>query len=295
MRRILTQQGIPLADLIVEKPRLESDEALLGVGSTDVWSYAGFVRAPRLLLCDARSHVWFENLVLIGLFHVTGSPEDFAARLYSRTGPRGEPFNERLLRDTTHQVVRALTEHLGRTVAPREKAGIFEVLARHATEDSRPDPLKAANDGMTHFLLDVPAWKWLSGLVRGSHVMAFDQAPFSASCVTAVRNWLDLTNARLGLCFFIEREVAFEPPAAELPDSESARVIIHESDGKLVLRAMQEWSQSLPPKKKRKASGNKGMLMMDDDWEAWCERIMSTDGLMQDQITELAAALHKAP
>lgn len=298
VRRTLTQQTVSLADLVVLRPRLSSDEALLGVGSTDVWSYAGFVRAPRLILVDARSCVWFENLVLIGLFHIVGTPEDFSSRLFSRTGARGQPFDERLLRDTFHHITRAVAEHLGRSVSPRERAGIFEVLVRHAAEDLRPEPVNAANDAMTHFLLDQPAFNWLSGLVRNSHVLVLREAPFENPCINTISNWLEQTTARLALCFFIDHDAIMHKPEVdhELPNTETTRVITSESDGRLTFSTLSEWTPakalraSLSGRNEVPESSKK--LFVDEDWDAWCERILTTDAALRDaEVDALAQAL----
>lgn len=122
----------PLSLLPADLVPLASHEAIVGVGDDpfSLWTLAANLQAPCLVAVTARRAVYFDHLLVLGLFSITAGPQDFYARLTSRDGP-GDP-SIALLRDTTHHVCRAVTEQLGHRLYEAQRATIFERAWRHA-------------------------------------------------------------------------------------------------------------------------------------------------------------------
>ncbi|MCC6807781.1 MAG: hypothetical protein IT381_10175 [Deltaproteobacteria bacterium] len=132
-------RSAPLTLLPAQLVPLASQEAFIAIGDEAfaAWTLAANLQAPCLVAVTQKRAAYFDHLVILGLFSITGGPQDFYARLTSRAdaSPAAVPASEpsvALLRDTAHHVCRAVSEQLGHRLAEAERAIVFERMWRLA-------------------------------------------------------------------------------------------------------------------------------------------------------------------
>ncbi len=154
-------RSAPLSLMPAELLPLASHEAFVGIGNeaAAAWTLAANLQAPCFVAVAQQRAVYFEHMLVLGLFAITGGPQDFFARLTSRTDAkiddpsslRTEP-SQTLLRDTIHHVCRAAEEQVGYRLTEAERAIVLERAWRYAF--APPAPPGFLRDDRTHAALE---------------------------------------------------------------------------------------------------------------------------------------------
>jgi hypothetical protein len=221
-------RAAPLTLMPANMVPLASHEALVGLGDDafSLWTLTANLQAPCLVAVTQRRAVYFDHLVALGLFSITGGPRDFYARLVSRADAKpeaqaaGEPSLS-LLFDSAHHVCRAVSEQLGHRLTEAERAIVFERIWRHAFA---PPPAPG-------FLRDERTYSALERLCRSGKVELLwgDARTFIVG--DQVSQALRARESALGALAIFEAEAEFSRQAARAPWervswSDTARVFL---------------------------------------------------------------------
>ena len=154
-------RSAPLTLMPAELLPLASHEAMVGIGNeaTAAWTLAANLQAPCFVAISQQRAVYFEHMLVLGLFAITAGPQDFFARLTSRSDAKiddqstlcSEP-SQALLLDTIHHVCRAAEEQVGYRLTEAERAIVFERAWRYAF--APPQPPGFLRDDRTHAALE---------------------------------------------------------------------------------------------------------------------------------------------